>query len=128
MHSYNLFLADQGNDRIDSRTNLEYADRHATAPPLTPSTALTMVPQADAHGMGPSDGTFDHASCAKPGKATWQRGFRLKDEEYRANMVYLKTRLKRSTDIEWDDHMTEQYRRTLFQQDFFGSSWPFWFC
>lgn len=43
------------------------------------------------------------------------------NEEYRANMVYLKTRLKRSTDIEWDDHMTEQYRRTLFQDLFLAA-------
>ena len=51
-------------------------------------------------GTGPSDRTLDYTSRAKPGKATWQRGFRLKDEEYKANMVYLKTRLKRSTDID----------------------------
>jgi hypothetical protein len=30
-------------DRINSRTNLEYTGRRAAAPPLTPSTALTMV-------------------------------------------------------------------------------------
>ena len=64
-----------------------------------------MVPQAGARGTGPSEIRFDYASRVKPGKVTWQRGFRLKDEEYRANMVYLKKRLQRSRDIEWDDHM-----------------------
>jgi len=93
-----IFLADQGNYRINSRTNFEYTDRHAAAPPLTPPTALDML------AKGPSHRAFDYASRAKPGKATWQIAFRLKDEEYRANMVYLKTCLKRSTDIEWDDH------------------------
>jgi hypothetical protein len=59
-----------------------------------------MVPQAGARGTGPSNRTFDYANWVKPGKATWQRGFRLKDEEYRANMVYLKMHLKESTDID----------------------------
>jgi hypothetical protein len=46
-----------------------------------------------------SDRTFDYASRAK---ATWKRDFRLK---YKANMIYLPVRLKRSTGIEWDDYM-----------------------
>ena len=80
MHSY-TFLTEQGNDRIDLRINLEYTDRDATAPPLTVSTTWAIVPQAGARDTGPSDRTFDCASRAKPGKATWQRGFRLKGEE-----------------------------------------------
>ena len=122
MRSYNIFLADQGNDRIDWRESRMLI---GTPQRLTPSTALTMVPQAGTRGTGPSDRTFNYASQIKLRKATEQRGSRLKDEEYRTNMVYLKTHLKRSTDIEWDDHIPEQYHRTLSQQDSFGCSWPF---
>jgi hypothetical protein len=59
-----------------------------------------MVSRAGACGTCPSEIGFDYASQVKPGKVTWQRGFRLKDEEYRANMVYLKKRLQKSRDIE----------------------------
>ena len=96
-----IFLPDHENDGIDLRTNLEYTEQDATAPPLTPSATLTTVPRAGARDTGPSDRTFDYASRAKPRKATWQRGFRLKCN---ANMTYLTMRL-RSTDIEGDDYM-----------------------
>jgi hypothetical protein len=76
-----IFLTGQGDDSINLRTNLKYTDRDATAPPLTLSMTWTIVPQAGARDTGPSDRTFDCASRAKPGKATWQRGFRLKGEE-----------------------------------------------
>jgi hypothetical protein len=47
-----------------------------------------MVSRAGACGTCPSEIGLDYASQVKPGKATWQRGFRLKDGEYRANTVY----------------------------------------
>jgi hypothetical protein len=55
---------------------------------------LTMIPQVSTRGTGLSNRTFEYASRVKPGKAAWQRGFRLKVEGYRANMVYLEMRLK----------------------------------
>jgi hypothetical protein len=61
--------------------------------------------QAGRKGTAPSDEGFDYTARAKPGKATWARGFRLTDVEYRANSVYLTSRLKRHKGIQWDDHM-----------------------
>src|SRR5256885_3015149 len=113
----------------NSRTNLENTNRHAGAPPLMPLTVPSMVPQAGARGTGPSEIGFDYASRVKPGKATWQRGFRLKDEEYRANMVYLKKRLQRSRDIEWDDHMKTNTNTQAIDQivyDFKAKFRSFW--
>jgi hypothetical protein len=61
--------------------------------------------QAGRKGTAPPDGGFDYTARAKPGKATWARGFRLTDAEYRANNVYLTSRLERHKGIKWDDHM-----------------------
>jgi hypothetical protein len=57
--------------------------------------------QAGRRGTAPSDTGFDYAA-RKTGKATWARGFRLTDAEYRANSVYLTSRLERHKGIKWD--------------------------
>src|SRR2546423_1787447 len=62
--------------------------------------------QAGRKGTAPSDRGFDYTARVKPGKATWARGFRLTDAEYRANSVYLTSRLERHKRIKWDDHMS----------------------
>lgn len=43
--------------------------------------------------------TFDFASQVKPGNVIRQRGSRLKNEEYRANI---------GLSVEWDDHMRNE--------------------